>query len=56
VLYPDVEYALKHRLTQEVAYASQLSERRARTHAAVARALSKLAGGEDGGRAEPGWV
>jgi hypothetical protein len=50
-LYPDVEYAFKHPLTQQVAYASQLSDRRARTHAAVARALSEHAGGEDGERA-----
>jgi adenylate cyclase len=38
-LYPVAEYAFKHPLTQEVAYRSQLSERRARLHAAVARAL-----------------
>jgi class 3 adenylate cyclase/tetratricopeptide (TPR) repeat protein len=50
-LYPEVEYAFKHPLTQEVAYASQLSERRARLHAAVARTLAELAGGEDGERA-----
>ena len=37
--YPEVEYAFKHPLTQEVALGSQLRERRARTHAAVARAL-----------------
>jgi predicted ATPase len=49
-LYPEIEYAFKHPLTQEVAYASQLSEHRARTHAAVARALTEL-GGEDGERA-----
>jgi len=38
-LYPVTEYAFKHPLTQEVALGSQLRERRARTHAAVARAL-----------------
>ncbi|MGH7286804.1 MAG: ATP-binding protein, partial [Myxococcota bacterium] len=38
-LYPVAEYAFKHPLTQEVALGSQLRERRARTHAAVARAL-----------------
>ena len=38
-LYPEPEYAFKHPLTQEVAYHSQLSDHRARTHAAVARAL-----------------
>jgi class 3 adenylate cyclase/tetratricopeptide (TPR) repeat protein len=41
-LYPEAEYAFKHPLTQEVAYGSQLSERRARVHAAVARAIVKL--------------
>jgi class 3 adenylate cyclase/tetratricopeptide (TPR) repeat protein len=50
-LYPEIEYAFKHPLTQEVAYASQLSEHRAQTHSAVARALTRLAGGEDGERA-----
>jgi class 3 adenylate cyclase/tetratricopeptide (TPR) repeat protein len=38
-LYPVAEYAFKHPLTQEVALGSQLRERRARTHAAVARAI-----------------
>jgi predicted ATPase len=38
-LYPEAEYAFKHPLTQEVAYGSQLMERRARLHAAVARAI-----------------
>ena len=38
-LYPVTEYAFKHPLTQEVALGSQLRGRRARTHAAVARAL-----------------
>ena len=37
-LYPVPEYAFKHPLTQEVAYGSQLSDRRCRAHAAVARA------------------
>jgi adenylate cyclase len=41
-LYPVAEYAFKHPLTQEVALGSQLRERRARTHAAVARALEAL--------------
>ena len=40
-LYPVAEYAFKHPLTQEVALGSQLRERRARTHAAVARALEE---------------
>jgi class 3 adenylate cyclase len=34
-------YAFKHDLTQEVAYRSELSERRARLHGAVARALEE---------------
>ena len=38
-LYPVAEYVFKHPLTQEVAYASQLQDRRAPVHAAVARAL-----------------
>jgi class 3 adenylate cyclase len=38
-LYPEAEYAFKHPLTQEVAYGSQLGERRKRVHAAVARAI-----------------
>ena len=43
-LYPQAEYAFKHRLTQEVAYQSQLSDRRSRTHAAVARTIAELEG------------
>jgi len=38
-LYPVVEYAFKHPLTQEVALGSLLTDRRQRTHAAVARAI-----------------
>jgi class 3 adenylate cyclase len=41
-LYPQAEYAFKHPLTQEVAYRSQLGERRSRAHAAVARAIAEL--------------
>jgi class 3 adenylate cyclase/tetratricopeptide (TPR) repeat protein len=41
-LHPEVVYAFKHPLTQEVAYRSQLSERRARVHASVARAILEL--------------
>jgi adenylate cyclase len=37
-LYPEALYSFKHPLTQEVAYGSQLGERRAALHAAVARA------------------
>jgi adenylate cyclase len=40
--HPDEEYTFKHALTEEVAYASQLVKQRARTHAAVARALAEL--------------
>jgi class 3 adenylate cyclase/tetratricopeptide (TPR) repeat protein len=39
-LYPEALYSFKHPLTQEVAYGSQLSERRAKVHAAVARAIA----------------
>jgi adenylate cyclase len=41
-LYPEVEYAFKHPLTQEVAYESQLATRRAELHGAVARAIEQL--------------
>src|SRR5262249_13695468 len=40
--YPDVEYAFRHPLTQEVAYRSQLTEQRARVHAAAARTIIEL--------------
>ena len=40
-LFPDVLYAFKHPLTHEVAYRSQLGERRARLHAAAARAIAE---------------
>jgi adenylate cyclase len=39
---PSPEYAFKHPLMHDVAYRSQLGERRARLHAEVARALEKL--------------
>jgi class 3 adenylate cyclase len=39
---PRLEYAFKHPLIRDVAYRSQLGERRARLHAAVATALEKL--------------
>jgi class 3 adenylate cyclase/tetratricopeptide (TPR) repeat protein len=41
-IYPALEYTFKHPLTQEVAYGSQLTERRQRIHAAVARTLAEL--------------
>ena len=41
-LYPEAEYAFKHPLTQQVAYSSQLTERRAHVHAAVARAIEDV--------------
>jgi adenylate cyclase len=50
-LYPEVEYAFKHPLTREVAYRSQLAERRARIHASVARAMEELGSGKLGERA-----
>jgi class 3 adenylate cyclase/tetratricopeptide (TPR) repeat protein len=40
-LFPEVIYAFKHPLTQEVAYSSQLAERRAPIHAAVAEAIAE---------------
>jgi adenylate cyclase len=41
-LYPEAVYAFKHPLTQEVAYGSQLGERRATVHRRVAEALEEL--------------
>ena len=41
-LYPEVEYSFKHPLTHEVTYHSLLRDRRARLHAAVARAVTEL--------------
>ncbi len=40
-LYPETVYAFTHPLTQEVAYGSQLGERRSAAHAAVARAITE---------------
>jgi adenylate cyclase len=40
--FPQTRYAFKHPLTQEVAYASQLAERRGAVHAAVAEAVIAL--------------
>ncbi len=42
VLYPEVEYAFRHPLTHEVAARSQLADRRAAVHAAVARELEEI--------------
>jgi class 3 adenylate cyclase len=41
-LYPEALYSFKHPLTREVAYRSQLSDRRASVHAGAARALAEL--------------
>jgi adenylate cyclase len=41
-LYPEAVYAFKHPLTQEVAYNSQLGERRAAVHRRIADALEEL--------------
>ncbi len=38
-VFPEAVYAFKHPLTQEVAYGTQLVERRRHVHAAVARAI-----------------
>ena len=43
----DREYAIKHALTREVAYASLPKARRARLHAAFARWLERAGGGRD---------
>ena len=45
-LYPIAEYLFKHALTQEVALASQLQERRKRLHAAVARVIEAAHAGD----------
>jgi class 3 adenylate cyclase/tetratricopeptide (TPR) repeat protein len=41
-LYPEPEYAFRHPLTQDVALHSQLSDRRKRVHAAIARAIAEV--------------
>ncbi|HET7485738.1 MAG TPA: adenylate/guanylate cyclase domain-containing protein [Solirubrobacterales bacterium] len=41
-LYPERVLAFRHPLTREVAYGTQLAERRAATHAAAARAMIEL--------------
>jgi adenylate cyclase len=45
-LYPEAEYAFRHPLTQEMAYRSQLGERRAHVHAAVARVIAEIYAGK----------
>src|SRR5438876_578196 len=50
-LYPEAEYSFKHPLTQEVAYRSQLAERRVRVHASIARAIAEVDSGKLGERA-----
>jgi len=45
-MYPEREYTFKHPLTHEVAYESQLGERRRRVHADVARAIECLYAGQ----------
>jgi class 3 adenylate cyclase/tetratricopeptide (TPR) repeat protein len=40
-VYPEAIYAFTHPLTREVAYGSQLGDRRASAHAAVARAIAE---------------
>ncbi len=41
-LYPEAAFAFRHPLTQEVALQSQLSDRRRRLHATIARAIEEL--------------
>src|SRR5262249_58015980 len=50
---PHPEYAFKHPLMADVAYRSQLGERRGALHAAVAAALEKLHGDRLGEYAAP---
>jgi adenylate cyclase len=45
-LYPVTEYLFKHPLTQEVALASQLQEKRRKLHAAVARVIEAAHAGD----------
>ena len=44
-VHPEIEYSFRHPLTHEVAYRSQLGERRAATHAAAGRAIAVLYAG-----------
>jgi class 3 adenylate cyclase/tetratricopeptide (TPR) repeat protein len=44
-LFPETEYAFRHSMTREVAYASLLRERRMILHVRVARSLETLAAG-----------
>ena len=44
-LFPDIEYTFKHALTHEVAYSSQLQERRRATHARIVSAMEELYAG-----------
>ena len=43
-LFPEIEYTFKHALTQQVAYATPLQERRRALHARIVEALEALAG------------
>jgi tetratricopeptide (TPR) repeat protein len=43
-LFPDLEYTFKHALTQEVAYAGLLQERRSRLHARIVEAIESRHG------------
>jgi class 3 adenylate cyclase/tetratricopeptide (TPR) repeat protein/ribosomal protein L40E len=45
-LYPEIEYAFRHPLIQEVAYRSQLAERRSKVHRAVATAITEIYAGK----------
>jgi class 3 adenylate cyclase/tetratricopeptide (TPR) repeat protein len=44
-LFPETEYAFKHSMTRDVAYASMLRERRMMLHARAVRSLESLAAG-----------
>jgi class 3 adenylate cyclase/tetratricopeptide (TPR) repeat protein len=43
-IFPEIEYTFKHALTQQVAYETQLQERRRTLHARIVAALETLAG------------
>jgi class 3 adenylate cyclase/tetratricopeptide (TPR) repeat protein len=51
-LFPEREYAFKHALTHEVAYASLLQERRRVLHAHIVEALEELTEGQVGEQVE----
>jgi class 3 adenylate cyclase/tetratricopeptide (TPR) repeat protein len=51
-LFPELEYAFKHALTQEVAYSTLLLERRRELHVRIVTAMETLAGDRLAGQVE----